>query len=257
MQDVAARLANAARFIDAATIVIEEARRLGATSTAIMLQRENGECVLAIASRDSLPASSTAEGSAVVIASRDSLPASSTAKGSAVVIVDDDQTERAGTGERATISTPLAGVEGPCGTVLYGHRDPVSPPIERELVLLAIQLSLWCTRHGVGAIPDAPVALAPRQRGIAQLAAIGMSNAAIGRELGISINTVKARLKEVFARLHVASRGELSRALARLAPLVEARPGVTRLASVTVTLRTPLCVCARGHCLMRHAARGL
>ncbi len=56
-------------------------------------------------------------------------------------------------------------------------------------------------------------ALTPRQSEIAQLAALGHTNAEIAAALGISINTVKARLKEVFERLDVCNRTELANVL--------------------------------------------
>jgi DNA-binding NarL/FixJ family response regulator len=52
--------------------------------------------------------------------------------------------------------------------------------------------------------------LGPRQRDVAQLAVRGLTNKEIGELLGISINTVKARLKEVFHRLEVTNRTELA-----------------------------------------------
>lgn len=52
--------------------------------------------------------------------------------------------------------------------------------------------------------------LGPRQRDVAQLAVRGLTNREIGELLGISINTVKARLKEVFHRLDVTNRTELA-----------------------------------------------
>ncbi len=52
--------------------------------------------------------------------------------------------------------------------------------------------------------------LGPRQRECAKLAVRGLTNREIGELLGISINTVKARLKEVFHRLDVTNRTELA-----------------------------------------------
>jgi DNA-binding NarL/FixJ family response regulator len=55
--------------------------------------------------------------------------------------------------------------------------------------------------------------LGRRQREIAELAARGYRNKEIATQLGISINTVKARLKEVFEVLWVRNRTELAHAL--------------------------------------------
>lgn len=73
-------------------------------------------------------------------------------------------------------------------------------------------VDVWWTNRGIDGAAEKD-ALTPRQLEIAQLATIGRSNAAIARALGISINTVKARLKEVFERLRVDNRTELANAL--------------------------------------------
>jgi DNA-binding NarL/FixJ family response regulator len=75
----------------------------------------------------------------------------------------------------------------------------------------------------------------PPQVGVAELAARGHTNAEIAGEIGISVNTVKARLKQVFERLDVANRTELVHVLRRMAPLRGVKPGITRLGSVTIT----------------------
>lgn len=55
--------------------------------------------------------------------------------------------------------------------------------------------------------------LTGRQLGVARLAARGETNPRIGEALGISSNTVKSHLSEVFARLGVSTRVELARLL--------------------------------------------
>ncbi len=52
--------------------------------------------------------------------------------------------------------------------------------------------------------------LTPRQRQIASLVARGLTNHEIGVAFGVSINTVKKHLKQVFAQLDVANRTELA-----------------------------------------------
>ena len=89
---------------------------------------------------------------------------------------------------------------------------PVSRACERELVIIAMHLSVWWTNRGIDASPRNE-SLTPRQLEIAQLAASGWTNAEIAATLGISINTVKARLKEAFDRLHVDNRTELASVL--------------------------------------------
>lgn len=87
-------------------------------------------------------------------------------------------------------------------------------PVERDLAMIAMYLSVWCTDRGIAAVPGND-SLTPRQNEIAQLAALGQTNAEIAASLGISINTVKARLKEVFERLAVSNRTELANVLRR------------------------------------------
>ena len=77
--------------------------------------------------------------------------------------------------------------------------------------------------------------LPARRFRIAQLAAEGHTNAEIAQVLGISINTVKSRLKQVFVQLSIDNRTELASVLRRLAPVREVPLGVTRIGSVNVT----------------------
>ena len=56
--------------------------------------------------------------------------------------------------------------------------------------------------------------LSPRQREIAEYAVAGATAAEIGQTLGLSAETVRAHLKEIYRRLDVATRVELARALA-------------------------------------------
>src|SRR3569623_69937 len=84
---------------------------------------------------------------------------------------------------------------------------PLASELERELSMLVTQLSVWCTDRGIGVLPELPgLRLAPRQFQIAQLAATGRTNGEIADALGISVNTVMDRLKQVFDRLAVTNR---------------------------------------------------
>jgi DNA-binding CsgD family transcriptional regulator len=82
-----------------------------------------------------------------------------------------------------------------------------------ELVLIATRLSVWCTERSFGPEEAEAASLPPRQYEVAALAARGSTNAEIAAQLGISINTVKVRLKQVFERLHVDNRTELANVL--------------------------------------------
>jgi DNA-binding CsgD family transcriptional regulator len=100
---------------------------------------------------------------------------------------------------------PLVGSRGWFGAVVCeGPRT-----LERAVIMLATHLSVWCSEHGMGALPAREQELGPRQQQIAELAASGMTNDEIANELGISVNTVKGRLKEVFEILDVRNRTEL------------------------------------------------
>jgi DNA-binding CsgD family transcriptional regulator len=108
------------------------------------------------------------------------------------------------------IAIPVLGPHGVVATIACS--GPVSRACERELVIIAMHLSVWWTNRGIDASPRNE-ALTPRQLEIAQFAASGCTNAEIADALGISINTVKARLKEAFDRLHVDNRTELASVL--------------------------------------------
>jgi DNA-binding CsgD family transcriptional regulator len=53
---------------------------------------------------------------------------------------------------------------------------------------------------------------------VAQLAARGLTTTEVGRVLGVSANTVKKHLRNVYDRLAISSRAELATMLARPAP---------------------------------------
>lgn len=132
---------------------------------------------------------------------------------------------------------PLLGATGWFGTVVHGNAETLPIELERDLALRATELSVWCTERGIGRVPRIGGAadLPTRRYRIAQLAAEGLTNAEIAQTLDISINTVKSRLKQVFAQLCVDNRTELATVLRRLAPVREVPLGVTRLDDVHVT----------------------
>ena len=53
--------------------------------------------------------------------------------------------------------------------------------------------------------------LTPREKEVATLAALGLTNEEIAKELGISVKTAKAHLSLVFQKLGVKRRSELAR----------------------------------------------
>jgi DNA-binding CsgD family transcriptional regulator len=171
-------LGAAERFTDAAAVVCEEATRLGAQHAFVVLLDEIGDDQKHLAwIADSLRARV--------------VPAS------------------------PPYVAPLVGSSGWFGAVICEGLHV----LDRELGMLATHLSVWCTEHGMGAAPKlpAPDSLGPRQHQIAELAARGLRNDEIANELGISVNTVKTRLKEVFEILDVRNRTELVHVLQLLA----------------------------------------
>lgn len=116
---------------------------------------------------------------------------------------------------RRGIELPVLGPHGVVATLACWGEMPVTRACERQLVIIAMCLSVWWTNRRIDGAP-LHNALTPRQLQIAQFAAIGRTNAQIATVLGISVNTVKARLKEAFDRLRVNNRTELANVLRRL-----------------------------------------
>jgi len=117
------------------------------------------------------------------------------------------------------VAFPVFAPPGVVATLVCSDEVPLTRERERELVIIAMHLSVWWTNRGIDGMAQND-ALTPRQLEIAQLATAGRMNADIATALGISINTVKARLKEVYDRLSVDNRTELANALRGLS-----RPG--------------------------------
>jgi DNA-binding CsgD family transcriptional regulator len=136
--------------------------------------------------------------------------------------------------EHEHLGVPLLGSDGWFGTIGFASRSAKSAAVERQLLVLVTELSVWCTTRGIATLPEARP-LARRQHEVATLAASGRTNSEIADALGISINTVKLRLKQAFERLGVESRTELVRMFQRLAPLEGVPPGISRRRSVTIT----------------------
>ena len=61
--------------------------------------------------------------------------------------------------------------------------------------------------------------LTPSERGVADLAAEGLSNRQIAETLGVSLKTVEVRLGRTYGKLGIKSRAELPRALGQNAPM--------------------------------------
>jgi DNA-binding CsgD family transcriptional regulator len=137
---------------------------------------------------------------------------------------------------RAPFAAPLISPAGWFGTVVCTSDAAPSVEVEHRLALCATQLSVWCTNHGIATLPDLRP-LAHRQHQVATLAAKGHTNPEIADLLGISVNTVKLRLKQAYERLRVDSRTGLGAILRRLAPLDGVPPGISRRDGYTITRR--------------------
>jgi len=136
--------------------------------------------------------------------------------------------------DRHPLAVPLLGPAGWFGTVMHAPVGAPTVACERQLVVLATELSVWCTARGISTLPEVRP-LAPRQHEVATLAANGRTNPEIADALGISVNTVKLRLKQVFERLAVDNRTELANVLRRLAPLEGIPMGITHRDRFAIT----------------------
>ncbi len=132
---------------------------------------------------------------------------------------------------------PLVEPRGLIGSIRCGRPEPFSELHRRDLVVLSTHVSVRLAQLGVTTLVDV-VALSPRQRDVADLAARGLSNPEIADVLAISENTVKKRLKEVFLRIGVTNRTELVREL-RPASDAAAPFGISRDGGLTITRGAP------------------
>ena len=97
------------------------------------------------------------------------------------------------------------------GSLLHGHRSqrasPVAPedaPRGRVTAIDHVRPVMLCETRGPLSLRREP--LTDRETEVLTLLATGMSNAEIGDELFISINTVKSHLKNVYGKLGVDNR---------------------------------------------------
>lgn len=106
--------------------------------------------------------------------------------------------------------------------------------VRRDLTTLASYVSVRAAELGITAQPDPTIAsLTPRQLAVAHL--VGRTNAEIGQHLGMSENTVKKHLKDIFATLGVTNRTECAIRMRHDAPRSTIPVGVTRVDGVAIT----------------------
>jgi DNA-binding CsgD family transcriptional regulator len=224
MAGFGAQLAELDRFVDAARMVCEETRRRGAEWAVVTLHFDDGRVALAVDNAQDLGERDRLR---LLDVRGDDLESLLYQVPALIGDADD---------RRSLVIAPLVADTVTCGLVIAAAEPPATRARARDVAELAAHLSVWCAQHGIGSVDVMPRAtLGPRQRRVADLAMRGLRNGAIAAELGISVNTVKARLKEVFVRLGVRDRTALVRALPRLAPLHGTAPGISRLSTVTVT----------------------
>jgi DNA-binding CsgD family transcriptional regulator len=105
------------------------------------------------------------------------------------------------------------------GTFVNGARIDVSPLREGDEIAIGPVAVLQFTRRDEDELLDVRTqagmadlsALTPRQREIAKLVAEGLSNPQIAEKLQLKPRTVTSHLEQVFARLDIRSRTELTR----------------------------------------------
>ncbi|MDX2087577.1 MAG: helix-turn-helix transcriptional regulator [Kofleriaceae bacterium] len=132
---------------------------------------------------------------------------------------------------------PLFSSRGVAGALELGRRAGFDHALTRELSCAATLISVRMAELGIAPSDEEALReLTSRQAEVAQLAALGSTNQEIGEHLGVSINTVKKHLKDIFDRLGTTNRTELAGALARRPPRDTAPPiGVTRAGRVRIT----------------------
>jgi DNA-binding CsgD family transcriptional regulator len=96
-----------------------------------------------------------------------------------------------------------------------GYRGYLYPDQGLEVLVKALEAlargEVWAERRLVAEVLEKPTpVLTPREKEVATLAALGLTNEEIAKELGISVKTVKAHLSLVFQKLGVKRRSELA-----------------------------------------------
>lgn len=125
-------------------------------------------------------------------------------------------------GSESLLRQPPAGKVGPPVTEIFHRkidglqaRIRLLHPREKQAIKphCLIEFSRVLDRPGYK--PTASFSLSMAERRVADLVAQGKSNSAVAAELHLSIHTVRAHLREIFSKLNLRHRSELSAALAR------------------------------------------
>lgn len=117
------------------------------------------------------------------------------------------------------------------GSLLHAHRSrQASPAVLREAESEAPEPPRETHRSPLPSDPGGPLSLrreplTEREAEVLTLLATGMSNAEIGAELFISVNTVKSHLKNVYGKLGVDNRTRALSTALELGVISAAQPG--------------------------------
>lgn len=131
---------------------------------------------------------------------------------------------------------PVVNAHGLLASIRCEHRTSYPRHSRRELELIADRVAARLARLGI--TTNAGLSqLTARQLDVAQLAASGRTNPEIADVLGLSENTVKKHLKDIYARLDVSNRTALASMVAAIVPRGDdAVPlGVTQREELTIT----------------------
>jgi DNA-binding CsgD family transcriptional regulator len=132
---------------------------------------------------------------------------------------------------------PILEPDGLLGTIHCGRRREFTPAMRRDLSVLAGHVSVRLAQLGITTTSELGT-LSHRQHEVARLAARGLANHQIATSLGVSENTIKKHLKDVFTRLGIANRTELAMRLAHAGKRNDLPLGITRAGAVVVTRAT-------------------
>jgi DNA-binding CsgD family transcriptional regulator len=230
---VGMQLNEADQFVDAAIRVCDKSRRLGVPETAVTLHFARGPVALCVET-----ARETCDEQRMELLTQRYWDESPMFR----VLREHRGLKGPQEIDALTFASPVIGPTGWFATVIHRHTQAYGIELQRELAMLATQLSVWCTERGIAAVPDTQIdALTTRQYRIAELAARGLTNQDIAEALAISVNTVKVRLKQIFIRVGATNRTELANVLRRVAPLQNVPVGTSRRPTVTITrvVKTP------------------
>jgi DNA-binding CsgD family transcriptional regulator len=141
--------------------------------------------------------------------------------------------EYGGGEKRFCHSVPITALTERIGVIRWTAAEPLSDRCE-ELAAIGAHVSVRMAQLGHVSCLDQLAGLTTRQAEVASMAARGCTNIEIAEYLGVSANTIKKHLGEVFARLHLANRTELALRFSRLATVDLVPRGVSLMGDYRV-----------------------